>query len=173
MGVFAVTPQLNRLLRIESWQQRNFYFFRTYDNPSNGARGEEFMEEVPPILVVEDDFLVQAMIKDALAEAGFEVAAISDGEQALSLLKDGKAAYRALVTDINGLGAIDGWHLARRAREIDPGFPVIYLTAAAAGEWAANGVPNSVLIAKPFAPAQIVTAVAQLLNTGSPPPAPA
>jgi hypothetical protein len=30
-------------------------------------------------------------------------------------------------------------------------------------------VPNSILLTKPFAPAQIVTAVAQLLNTGTPP----
>jgi hypothetical protein len=31
-----------------------------------------------------------------------------------------------------------------------------------------QGVPNSILLTKPFAPAQLVTAVAQLLNTGSP-----
>jgi hypothetical protein len=32
-------------------------------------------------------------------------------------------------------------------------------------------VPNSVLIAKPFAPAQVLTAVSQLLNSGSTPTA--
>jgi hypothetical protein len=34
-----------------------------------------------------------------------------------------------------------------------------------ADEWASKGVPNSVMLAKPFAPAQLVTAVSQLLNT--------
>jgi hypothetical protein len=29
-------------------------------------------------------------------------------------------------------------------------------------------VPNSILLTKPFAPAQLVTAVSQLLNGGSP-----
>jgi hypothetical protein len=37
-----------------------------------------------------------------------------------------------------------------------------------AGDWAANGVPNSIMLNKPFAPAQLVTAVSQLLNTGAP-----
>jgi hypothetical protein len=30
-------------------------------------------------------------------------------------------------------------------------------------------VPNSVLLSKPFAPAQVVTAISQLLNQASPP----
>ena len=47
-------------------------------------------------------------------------------------------------------------------------FPVVYMTGAAADEWASQGVPNSILLQKPFAPAQLVTAVSQLLNTGSP-----
>jgi hypothetical protein len=35
-----------------------------------------------------------------------------------------------------------------------------------------QGVPNSLLLAKPFAPAQLVTAISQLLNAGAPPLAP-
>jgi DNA-binding response OmpR family regulator len=55
-----------------------------------------------------------------------------------------------------------------RARAINPGLPVIYITGADAEEWAIQGVPQSVLLSKPFAPAQLVTAVAQLLNDGQP-----
>ena len=40
------------------------------------------------------------------------------------------------------------------------------MTGAAADEWASKGVPNSILLQKPFAPAQLVTAVSNLLNTG-------
>ena len=32
-----------------------------------------------------------------------------------------------------------------------------------------HGVPNSILISKPFASAQLVTALSNLLNTGTPP----
>jgi hypothetical protein len=42
------------------------------------------------------------------------------------------------------------------------------MTAASADKWAANGVPSSILLTKPFAPAQLVTAVSQLLNAGPP-----
>jgi hypothetical protein len=49
---------------------------------------------------------------------------------------------------------------------------VIYMTGAAADQWPVQGVPNSILLAKPFAPAQLVTAISQLLNTGGPPVAP-
>ena len=41
-------------------------------------------------------------------------------------------------------------------------------TGASADEYASNGVPNSILLTKPFAPAQLLTAVSNLLNTGPP-----
>ena len=84
------------------------------------------------------------------------------------MLKSGLVPYRALVTDIRLRGTMDGWEVARQAREIDPEFPVVYITAAHANQWASRGVPNSVLLTKPFVPAQLVTAVAELLNTVRP-----
>jgi CheY-like chemotaxis protein len=67
-------------------------------------------------------------------------------------------------TDINLPGRVDGWEVAKQAREIDPSIPIVYTTGAAAEQWASHGVPKSVLLPKPFAPAQLVTAVAHLLN---------
>jgi hypothetical protein len=52
--------------------------------------------------------------------------------------------------------------------EIDPAFPIVYITGAAVGRWPSRGVPSGVLLEKPFAPAQVVTAVYQLLNTSTP-----
>jgi hypothetical protein len=57
-----------------------------------------------------------------------------------------------------------GWDVARRARELNEDLPIVYMTGGNGHEWASQGVPNSILIAKPFAPAQIVTAVSHLLN---------
>jgi len=54
------------------------------------------------------------------------------------------------VTDISLVGRIDGWEVARRAREIDPAFPILYITGADADRWPSHGVPNSVLLTKPF-----------------------
>jgi CheY-like chemotaxis protein len=129
------------------------------------------VEEKPSILVVEDDALMHAMVEDALTEGGFEVAIAPSGEEAMTLLTGLKGKYVALVTDINLRGQIDGWQVAKRAREIDPQFPVVYMTGASADDWGSKGVPNSILLNKPFALAQLVTAVSQLLNappTGAP-----
>jgi DNA-binding response OmpR family regulator len=127
------------------------------------------MDELLVILIIEDDQAIQSIIEEALTEGGFEPAIAASGEEAVTLLKGNKGKYRALVTDISLLGRMDGWAVAKQAREIDPAFPVIYITAASAGQWAANGVPNSILLTKPFAPAQLVTAVSQLLNSGAQP----
>ena len=62
-------------------------------------------------------------------------------------------------------GELTGWDVARAAREQFPTLPVVYVTGDSAHEWAAHGVPNSILLSKPFVEAQIVNAVATLLNT--------
>lgn len=73
------------------------------------------------------------------------------------------------ITDINFGASATGWDVARHARELKPDMPVIYMTGAEGHDWASLGVPNSVLVPKPFAPAQVITAVAQLLNVGNTP----
>ena len=40
------------------------------------------------------------------------------------------------------------------------------MTGGHAEAWKSQGVPNSILIEKPFALAQLITAVSQLLNVG-------
>jgi hypothetical protein len=47
--------------------------------------------------------------------------------------------------------------------------PVIYMTGDSGADWAINGVPNSILVLKPFAPTQIISALGQLLNVGNTP----
>lgn len=126
------------------------------------------MEDELVILVVEDDPSIQEVVEEALSEAGFEPAIVASGEEAITLLKGGQTPYRAVVIDIGLRGRMDGWAVAKQAREIDAGLAVIYITAADADRWASLGVPDSVLLSKPFAPAQLVTAVAQLLNKRPP-----
>ena len=87
----------------------------------------------------------------------------------MSTFRDGREGCRALLTDVNLGDGISGWELARQIREITPGFPVVYMTSASAGDWKSHGVAGSVLIEKPFAPAQLATVVSQLLDTGTSP----
>ena len=116
------------------------------------------MTELPVVLVIEDDEAIQAIVEDALAEGGFQIATAKTGEEAVTLLTSGPIRCRALVTDVNLAGRLDGWDVARAAREIDPHFPVVYMTGGAADKWPVLGVPNSILLEKPFAPAQVVAA---------------
>ena len=120
------------------------------------------------VLVIEDDPEIQAIIDEALRDAGYEPALASSAEEAITLLRGRQIKYRVLVADITLAGRTDGWAVARAAREIDPEFPVVYMTGAAANQWAVQGVPNSILLTKPFAPAQLVTAISNLLNASGP-----
>ena len=116
---------------------------------------------LPIVIIVEDDFAIQIVVEEALSDAGFETAVAPSAEEAVTLLKSKVMDYRALVTDINLKGHMAGWEVAKQAREINPTFPIVYITGAAANDWASRGVPNSVLLGKPFAPAQLVTAVSR------------
>lgn len=121
------------------------------------------------VLVVEDDVLTQDIVGSALEDAGFGVLVASTGPAAIELLEGNRGGgIRAVVTDVNLGRGTDGWQVARRAREIRPDMPLLYVTGRNAEEWAANGVPQSILINKPFAPAQIVTGVSQALNAAPP-----
>ncbi|MDA9537110.1 DNA-binding response OmpR family regulator [Bradyrhizobium japonicum] len=125
------------------------------------------MSNAVRVLVVEDEVLICSFIEDALSDGGFEACSVHSGEAALSTFRDGHEGCQALLTDVNLGGGISGWDLARQVREIAPGFPVVYMTSASAPDWKSQGVDGSLLIEKPFAPAQLAAAVSQLLDTGT------
>jgi CheY-like chemotaxis protein len=118
------------------------------------------------VLVVEDEALLRELLIEALGGAGYHALIASSGTEAIQLME--AQAIRALVTDIDlGRSSPTGWDVARRARELHPELPVVYVTGDSANAWPPQGVPSSVLITKPFAPAQVVTAVSQSLNAVS------
>jgi CheY-like chemotaxis protein len=117
------------------------------------------------ILIVEDNSLIQHLLEDILTDGGYAVRAASTGEEAIALLDEIGKDFQALITDVNlAPGQLTGWDVARHARESTADLPIIYITGASAHEWASKGVPKSMLMQKPFAPAQVVTAVSQLIN---------
>jgi DNA-binding response OmpR family regulator len=118
----------------------------------------------PILLLVEDETLIQEMLDTVLAEAGFEIVPAGNGAQALMELESDAARFRAIITDIKLGAGVDGWAVGRRARELVAEMPVIYMSGNSGYEWASMGVPNSVMINKPFAPAQLVTAVSTLIT---------
>nr|WP_289851504.1 response regulator [Sinorhizobium meliloti] len=116
------------------------------------------------ILIADDEALLLIDFEQALVEAGFHVVAVTSGGKALEILNTAGSPIQGLVTDIRFVGSPEGWEVARIAREIDGELPVVYVSGDSAPDWASKGVPNSIMLEKPFAMAQLVTAIAQLLN---------
>lgn len=120
--------------------------------------------ELPLILLVEDDPIILMEIEISLIEAGFDVVAAHDATMAMELYGERMGAIRAMVTDIQVGSGLTGWDLARYVRETSPAMPIVYMSGDSSVEWAAQGVPLSVMLAKPFAFPQLITAVSNLLN---------
>jgi DNA-binding response OmpR family regulator len=118
----------------------------------------------PILLLVEDDAGIQPILEDALAEAGFEVVTADSGTAAITELDANGSRFAAVITDIRLGKGPSGWEVGHRAREIVSGIPVIYISGDSAHEWSANGVPESIMLQKPFVIAQLITAVTTLLN---------
>lgn len=119
------------------------------------------------LLLVEDETLIRMNLEEELADAGFALVVVKDGRQALAEIEADVARFRGVVTDIRLGRGPSGWDVARRARELMPEMPVVYTSGDSAHEWTAQGVPNSVMVTKPFVTAQIITAVSNLLNQTS------
>lgn len=117
----------------------------------------------PTVLVIEDEFLISEMVATSLSEGGYEVVQVISSKKALAELEVDADRFRAIITDIRLGNGPDGWDIARRARELVPNIAVIYMTGDSGPDWTARGVPNSVVVSKPFAPAEIVTAVSTLI----------
>ncbi|MCL6251320.1 response regulator [Altererythrobacter sp. KTW20L] len=117
----------------------------------------------PTLLYAEDEILIQEMLLGELEEAGFNVIVANSGPDALAVLNEQSDQLHGVITDVNLGDGPDGWDVARTARELVAGLPVVYVSAASEHEWTSKGVPSSIMIAKPFVPAQVVVAISSLL----------
>ena len=122
------------------------------------------IQQPPLVLLVEDEALITFALEEELKEAGFQVLAIAQSERAMGTIEQRDMHYCARLTDIDLGGTVNGWELAHRARELDPDLPVIYMSGKSGIEWKTHGVPESVMLQKPFVFAQLLTALSTLLN---------
>jgi CheY-like chemotaxis protein len=121
------------------------------------------------IISIDDQVPILELIQVAIDDGGYVVRAATTSEEAIALLEVHHAGdLDGLVTDVNLGGSVSGWDVAVRSRELRPDLPVVYVTGDSGHERASRGVPGSVLVHKPFAPAQIVVALASLANQAEP-----
>lgn len=103
------------------------------------------------VLLVEDEFLICAMMEDALIKHGFEVYAAANADEAIEHLTCG-APCDLLLTDLNLGPGMDGAALAQRVRELRPGLQVVYASGSYNRIDQFRAVPGATFIPKPYNP---------------------
>lgn len=118
----------------------------------------------PDILLVDDERDILELGTLALRAAGYEVQAAANGDIALVLMEQG-LSFRLLVTDVVMPGLLDGYALARRAREFDPALPIIYMTGFSyVAAIRSPGAPSGDTLHKPWRPSELLRRVGAVLR---------
>ncbi|MBL4740674.1 MAG: response regulator [Sneathiella sp.] len=119
------------------------------------------------ILLAEDDSSVRYFLARSLENAGHEVMAFADGEDAVPVLDAGP--FDLLITDIvmPGMGGIE---LARLAKKVRSSLPVIFITGFSAVNVEALDSAEGInqMISKPFHLNSLVEAVDRVLSDNAP-----
>jgi CheY-like chemotaxis protein len=81
------------------------------------------------VLVVEDDPHVRLMLDELLNDQGLDVWSVPDDLSAYQVLSQEARRFAVLLTDINLGAGNDGFAIARRARGLNAGIQVIFISA--------------------------------------------
>jgi CheY-like chemotaxis protein len=117
---------------------------RTAPSP---ARAAEPTTAGRPILVVDDDPGILAMLQDLLESEGLAVRTASNGEEALAALAEMTPSL--ILLDMR-MPVLDGWGFAERYRARALGYPIVVMTAAESAKRWADEIGATGYIAKPF-----------------------
>ena len=116
------------------------------------------------VLLAEDEMLAALAIEDALTQMGHAVVHAGDGETALGLAA--AARFDVLVTDL-AMPRMTGLELIPRLRAERPDLPVVVMTGYLPPDGQAvldgAGKGRMALLMKPFAPSQLLDALAQVV----------
>ncbi len=117
-----------------------------------------------PVLLVDDSQPLLDALTEILRAEGYLAQPARSGDVALVLLQQ-RLSFRLLITDIVLPGLLDGFALARRAREFCPGIPIIYSTGFLdVAHIRAHGAPYGEILAKPWKIDTLLTTVATALG---------
>jgi CheY-like chemotaxis protein len=108
-----------------------------------------------PILFVDDDLISRLLNCAVLRDCGFNVLEACSYAEACRLIEE-QPGLAALVTSLELASEADGFDVSRRARAANACIPVVYLSGTDVHRYAAEGVPGSRFIPRPFDPYQIV-----------------
>lgn len=113
------------------------------------------------VLLAEDEFLIRAVLVDALGEIGLRCIEAATGQEALDVVT-GETPLSAIIVDI-GLPDMSGEKVIEAAAQHRPGTPIIRCSGSGSGGAAAPGVH---VFTKPYSPADLSRFVASLIAPG-------
>ncbi len=116
------------------------------------------------ILVVDDESRMRKLIKDFLAQKGYEILEAEDGEKALEIFEENQNKINLILLDVM-MPKLDGWSVLRQIRQVSQ-IPIIMLTARGEEQDELFGFELGVdeYIAKPFSPKILVARVEAILK---------
>jgi DNA-binding response OmpR family regulator len=119
--------------------------------PDAGARSRARVDDRAvsdrPILVVDDDPEILAMLSDFLESEGLAVRTAANGAEALDTLDE--LAPALILLDMR-MPILDGWGFAQRFHERHFAYPIVVMTAAESARRWAEEIGATGYIAKPF-----------------------
>lgn len=116
------------------------------------------------VLVVDDEATVRRFTARVLCDVGCQVSEAADGEEALSLVRQGASPVDVVVTDIV-MPRVNGVELLRQLAASHPRLPVILMSGYAAADLTGLGIsPPCAVLGKPFPAERLVEEVRRCLQ---------
>lgn len=118
------------------------------------------------ILIADDEESMRLLVARAIAMDGHDITTAQDGAEALDIITDAGGTFDLLLTDIK-MPVMDGIALALAVARDFPQLTILLMTGFADQRERASGLNAIVhdVITKPFAVADIRTAVADALSS--------
>ena len=147
-------------VRVESklWPRRGIH--PTLPGQSTDEVVENMSVPLPPVLVVDDEKNMRLSLQKVLEDEGYAARPVESAEEALELLA--REEFFMIITDAR-LGGMSGYDFLARARSQWPELPVLMITAYATPKLAVEAIKAGAMdyVAKPFAPEELLHAVAR------------
>jgi two-component system, cell cycle sensor histidine kinase and response regulator CckA len=119
------------------------------------------------ILLVEDDEMVRALVRETMEGNGYHVLEASDPLEARTVAAKSRSAIQLLITDVI-MPKASGPELAKELLGLSPGLKVLYMSGHADRTILKRGVKRRevAFLPKPFTPAELIAKVRDVLEDG-------
>ncbi|MDJ0973549.1 MAG: response regulator [Planctomycetota bacterium] len=175
--VYDIVKQCGGHIRVESQMGIGTEFFvylprvtekATVDNPC-AERTPAVSGDREIVLLVEDEPMVRALIREILELKDYVVIEAADGRQALDLCGRHGKDIRAMVTDVV-MPEMSGRELAERVRASHPDIRVLFVSGYTADALLRYGVSQQEVdfLQKPFAPGELTHRLGTLMDASAP-----